>query len=89
MWVRLAASVLGLSLTLGFATEGRAQQSCSTHRAWCESVCTPAFVGFYYGGLPARCLASCAPRWQACLRSGIWVDLERQSGGRQEPADRY
>lgn len=86
---RLAASVFGLSLAVGLATPGHAQQSCSTHRAWCEAVCTPAFVGYYYGGLPARCLASCDPRWQACLRTGIWVDLERVSSGGPESAGRY
>lgn len=68
------------------ADPARAQPSCGEHRAVCESVCTPDRVAQYYFGVLRRCTASCGPRWQACLRTGRWVDLEGRSSGGTEYA---
>lgn len=86
---RLAVLAAGLCVSAGFVSAAGAQQSCSSGRAGCEAVCTPDRVWRYYGGVSERCTASCTPRWQQCLRSGIWVDLERLSTGYGEPASRY
>jgi hypothetical protein len=75
----LAATVLPLA-------PAQAQLSCFEHRAACESVCTPSQVAYYYFGSLRRCTASCEPRMNACLRTGVWVDLERLSTGGTEYA---
>ena len=69
-----------------FAGKADAQMSCGAHRSVCESVCTPDRVAHYYFGSLRRCTDSCEPRWQECLRTGVWVDLERRSSGRTEYA---
>ena len=66
-----------------------AQMSCSEHREICETICTPDRVARYYFGVARRCTASCEPRWQQCLRSGLWVDLERRTSGGTEYARRF
>ncbi|TDR94388.1 hypothetical protein [Enterovirga rhinocerotis] len=86
------ATIAGLLVALsGMAAGGPAyaQQSCSAHRAACESVCTPNWVSYYYAGSMRRCTASCEPRWQECLRTGTWVDLERRRTGWWEVAKPY
>lgn len=60
--------------------------TCSTYRASCETACTPAKVTRYYAGSARRCLSSCEPRFQQCIRSGEWADLERLYGGGWEKA---
>ena len=79
--VLLAAALLPLA-----GTAARAQMSCWEHRAICESVCTPDRVARYYFGARERCTASCGPRWQECVNTGLWVDLERQTSGGVEYA---
>jgi hypothetical protein len=73
-------------LTAGPISTARAQMSCGDHRAVCVSACTPSHVARYHFGSLRRCTANCEPRWQECLRSGIWVDLERRSTGGAELA---
>ena len=79
--------VLTLLAVLGAVaatSAARAQMSCGQHRAVCESVCTPERVAYVYAGSGRRCSASCEPRWQMCLKTGVWVDLERRSSGGSE-----
>ncbi|MDB5590266.1 hypothetical protein [Enterovirga sp.] len=68
------------------ASPSEAGQSCTSHRSVCEAACTPAHVARYHFGDVDRCEASCEPRRQQCLRTGIWVDLERRSTGWWEAA---
>ena len=86
--MRIAAHVLSLSILtfVGALTPAAAQTTCGQHRAACESVCTPNRVAGIYAGSYQRCTASCEPRWQECLKTGIWVDLERRSHGGSEYA---
>lgn len=83
---------LALGFVVGAALSpapSQAQATCGEHSDACEAVCTPARVARYHFGSLRRCTASCEPRWQECLRSGIWVDLERLSTGRAELAPPY
>lgn len=86
--MRVSACLLSAALLFpGVAiAPANAQATCGEHRAVCESVCTPQRVSYTYAGSYRRCTASCEPRWQACLRTGVWVDLERRSGGGSEYA---
>lgn len=82
----LGAFVVGALITGTCVAPASAEQSCSTHMAVCESACTPAHVARYHFGNIDRCETSCEPRRQQCLRTGIWVDLERRSTGWWESA---
>ncbi|WP_375461049.1 hypothetical protein [uncultured Enterovirga sp.] len=78
--------ILGSGMAWAAIGPALAQQSCSGHRAVCEATCTPAHVARYHFGNVDRCEASCEPRRQQCLRTGVWVDLERRSTGWSELA---
>ena len=88
MFARLFAAAASLSVLTLLPVAAQASGSCSDHRDVCEAVCTPDRVARFYGGVALRCAASCEPRWNQCLRTGIWADLERRSTGWWEPADR-
>ncbi len=88
MRYRFLALVLGAAISAAGSAPADAIQSCSANRTVCESVCTPDRIARYHGGLARRCTASCEPRWQQCLRTGVWVDLERRSSGWWEQARR-
>jgi hypothetical protein len=85
----LGMVVLGSGMAWAMVGPASAQLSCSEGRAICEATCTPAHVAFYHFGNLDRCEASCEPRRQQCLRTGIWVDLERRSSGWSEVADPF
>lgn len=86
--MRIPACVLSLSiLAYGAAlAPAAARATCGQHRAVCEQICTPQRVAHVYAGSYQRCTASCEPRWQECLKTGLWVDLERRSTGGAEYA---
>jgi hypothetical protein len=87
--VRLA---LTIAITAAISAVGASQAraaSCSDNRAVCETVCTPERLARYYAGSLRRCTASCEPRWQQCMRTGIWVHLEDQYPGWREPVTRW
>lgn len=79
-------ALFALAATFAGGHPASAQQSCGMHRAGCESACTPGLVAHVYAGSLRRCTASCEPRWNECLRTGVWVDLERRSSGSVERA---
>ena len=85
--IRLGTAV-AIVAALGWA-HGAAAASCSARRDACEAICTPDRIASYYLGSWERCRTSCEPRWNQCLRTGVWVDLERLSTGTLEPAERY
>jgi hypothetical protein len=80
-----------LALTFGLIAFGaapspaRADGSCFSYWAACNAVCTPQRAATYYAGSVRRCASSCEPRFQQCLRSGLWADLERLRTGGWEP----
>ena len=77
---------MSLALLCAAASPAFAGASCLQHRAGCQAVCGPERVARYYFGSYVRCTASCEPRFQQCVRSGVWADLERLSTGWYEPA---
>ncbi|MBV9078066.1 MAG: hypothetical protein JO048_11340 [Methylobacteriaceae bacterium] len=79
----LLAAALAASATAAPAA------SCSENRDRCEAICTPERVARYYFGGAHRCTASCGPRFQQCLRTGIWVHLEDSQAGFHEPVDGF
>jgi hypothetical protein len=88
--MRLALTIAGFALALPvFGTAPAEATSCSSNRASCEVVCTPERIARYYAGSARRCTASCEPRWQQCMRTGIWVHLEDQYPGWNEPVTRW
>ena len=87
-WVRraVAAGLVVGSLAVVPAGAGQASESCGTYRASCQAVCTPERADRYYAGSAARCSSSCEPRWNQCLRTGWWADIEYLYSGSWERA---
>ena len=83
------ASLLSAATLFLLAVSPAQAETCSGHRATCESVCTPDRVARYYAGSEARCTSSCYPRWSQCMRTGWWADLERRYSGGWQPAARF
>ena len=84
--MRTACMALIAVATAFVASGPAAAEGCSAYRATCEAVCTPQRVSRYYFGSIKRCTASCEPRWQQCLRTGAWADLEYRYSGWWERA---
>lgn len=82
------APLAGLVMMMS-APAAWAAGSCSTGRLQCEAACTADHVARYYSGSSDRCQSSCVPRWNQCLRSGIWVDLEHRTTGTWEEASPF
>ena len=72
--VRHAA--LAVFLVVAGVQAASSAETCGTLRDKCEAVCTPDRVARYYFGSERRCTASCTPRWNACVATGLWADLE-------------
>lgn len=81
------ALALALALAVVTATPALAA-GCGENREACEAICTPERIAHYYAGVAARCSASCEPRFQLCLRTGIWMHLEDRYAGWAEPVGR-
>lgn len=64
-------------------------ETCGTLRDKCEAVCTPDRVARYHFGSERRCTASCTPRWNACMATGLWADLEGVSNHWYAIVDRF
>ena len=86
MRARLAWAVAAMAL---LAATGASAQSCGAGRDICERSCTPERIRDYHAGSERRCTASCAPRYQKCLTTGIWVHLEDERAGWHEPVTRW
>ena len=85
MVMRITAS-LAVALAIVSAAPALAA-GCGENRDACVAVCTPERIARYYAGVEARCSASCEPRFQQCLRTGVWMHLEDRYAGWAEPAN--
>jgi hypothetical protein len=77
--------VVAMGLTLGaLAQPAIAEETCSTRASQCDAICAarPPFPP--YTSRYDRCAESCQPRWNQCLRTGIWVHLEDAHAGWRE-----
>lgn len=70
------------------AGAAQAAETCSSRAAQCDQICASRPNGPPYNSTYDRCAASCTPRWQQCLRTGIWVHLEDPAAGWRERVDR-
>lgn len=83
-WVFAAG--LGLASLAGPALAQRVviQSSCSARAGQCAQTCAARPPIFPYTSPYDRCSESCNPRWNQCLRDGIWVHLEDSYAGWRE-----
>ena len=75
------AAGLGLGL---LAQPAAAEETCSTRANQCDALCAARPPVSPYTSRYDRCAESCQPRWNQCLRSGLWVHLEDDHPGWRE-----
>jgi hypothetical protein len=65
------------------------RETCGTRAAQCEATCAARPRMRPYTSPYDRCSESCEPRWQQCLRTGLWVHLEDSYPGWRERVARF
>lgn len=86
-WFGLVAVALVGAEFAGTPVEAMNQPSCSLRARQCELICAARPQVRPYTSRYDRCYESCEPRWQQCLRTGIWVHLEDAYPGWREQVD--
>ena len=64
-------------------------ETCTSRANQCDQACAARPTVYPYTSPYDRCAASCQPRWQQCLRTGVWVHLEGRRPGWRERVERF
>ena len=69
--------------------QAAAAETCSSRASQCDQICAARPNARPFNSPYDRCAESCQPRWNQCLRTGIWVHLEDGQPGWRERVDRF